>query len=156
MLCLDLKDPYLHVLVHQLCHKYLHFAIMKYHFQFTCLFFDLSTFPRTFSKVLLHIIAILRKKGLQMSHYLDDVLLVAPEPQVLTEHWEILVRTLLKSGWIINWQKSTGTIANNAIFGGDPGHMQDHSGIATRTGSNTDLLTKEDINMVTSLGLPLP
>lgn len=34
--------------------------------------------PRTFSKVLLPVIAMLRKQGLQVSHYLDNVLLVTP------------------------------------------------------------------------------
>lgn len=117
MLSLDL-DAYLHVPVHQQCHKYLRFEIMEYYFQFVCLPFGLSTSPRTFSKVLLPAIARLCKQGLRVFHYLDDVLLVARTHQALTEHWEILVRTWLSLGWIINWQKSQPIPTQKIIFFG--------------------------------------
>lgn len=37
MLSLDMKDAYLHVPVHQQCHKHLRFLIIEYHFQLVCL-----------------------------------------------------------------------------------------------------------------------
>lgn len=51
-------------------------------------------------------IVIFRKQGLQVFHFLDNILLVAWNPQILLNNQEILVQTLWKFGWIINWQKS--------------------------------------------------
>lgn len=106
MLSLDLKDAYLHVPVNPQFHKYLRFAVSNQHYQFVCLLFGLSTSPRTFSKVVLPIIAILRRQGLQVFHYLDDILLMAESPQILLNHRQILIEKLQEFGWIINWRKS--------------------------------------------------
>lgn len=104
MLSLNLKDAYLHVPVQ--FNKYLRFAVSNQHFQFVCLPFGLSTSPRTFSKVLLPIIAILCRQGLQAFHYLDNILLTAKNLQILLNHRQILINTLQEFGWLINWGKS--------------------------------------------------
>lgn len=80
MLSLDLKDAYLHVSVHPHFHKYFLFAVSDQHFQFGCLPFGLYTSTRTFSKILLSVIAIVHRQGLQAFHYLDDILLVTQSP----------------------------------------------------------------------------
>lgn len=74
--------------------------------RFVCLTFGLTTSPRVFSKVLLAVIAHLRGKGLRVHHYLDDVLLLHQDPEVLQSHSRVLIATLQRFGWIINWEKS--------------------------------------------------
>lgn len=66
MLSVDLSDAYLHIPVHQTFQKYLRFAIGHQHFKFQSLPFGISTAPRTFTKVLLPVIAHLREKGLRV------------------------------------------------------------------------------------------
>lgn len=69
--------------------------------QFVCLPFSISTAPKTFTKVLPPLIALLRKKGLHVSHYLDNLILLTHSRQTLMLQQELLQ----KFGWVINFQK---------------------------------------------------
>lgn len=53
-----------------------------------CLPFGLSTSPRTFTKVLIVIIVVLRTRGVKPFHFLDDIL-VFPNSSRLLEHSSI-------------------------------------------------------------------
>lgn len=58
----------------------------------------------------------LLRQGLQVFYYLDDILLVVLNPQILTDHQEILVLSLLRLGWIVNWQKSQPVPTQRMLF----------------------------------------
>ncbi|XP_041446855.1 uncharacterized protein LOC121403130 [Xenopus laevis] len=106
LLSIDLKDAYLHLPIADQHQRFLRFAVGHRHFQFRALPFGLSTSPRTFSKVLITLVAELRKQGLTVWHYLDDILLSARSPEVLLLHREIAISFLQSHGWLINWEKS--------------------------------------------------
>ena len=55
----DLKDAYFHVLIVPTQQKYLRFMWEGIMFQFTCLPFGLSSAPRTFTKLMKPILAVL-------------------------------------------------------------------------------------------------
>ncbi|XP_068118214.1 polycystin-1-like [Hyperolius riggenbachi] len=116
LISVDLSDAYLHIPIHTRYQKYLRFAVGEEHFQFRVLPFGICTAPRTFSKVLVTLIALLRQRGLQVHHYLDDILLIAQSKQKLLEHKETLLHTLQQFGWLINWDKSKLTPAQTLIF----------------------------------------
>lgn len=46
-----------------------------------------------------------RKKGFQIYIYLDDILLVAPTPNLLQKQLEVVVGDLLESGFKLNLKK---------------------------------------------------
>lgn len=129
---------------------------MEYHFQIICLPFCLSTSPRTFSKVLLPFIVILHRLGLQVFHYLDHVLLVAQSPQVLIDHRESLVQTLLV--WMANQlaEEPTGTHTEDDIPGGSAGHLQEHSRTSDRESSRPYRPDREVVNPSIPHSLSVP
>lgn len=116
MLSVDLSDAYLHIPVHPPFQKFLRFAINKSHLQFHCLPFGISSATRTFTKVLLPLIAFLREKGLRVHHYLDDILLLAEDRETLLCHRRILLTTLQDFGWLVNWKKSSLQPTQNMVF----------------------------------------
>lgn len=109
-------DAYLHVPIHISFQKFLRFAVGLHHFQFRSLPFGISTAPRTFTKILLSVIALLREQVLRVHHYLDDILLLADNQDSLLLHRSILITTLQNFGWIINWGKSNLQPTQRMIF----------------------------------------
>lgn len=81
---LDLKDAYLTVPVLKTQWKFVRFIWRSTVFQFKCLPFGLSSAPRTFTKLLKPVITFLRKEGIRLIVYLDDILIVG-ESQAKTE-----------------------------------------------------------------------
>ncbi|KZR99751.1 Uncharacterized protein APZ42_004269, partial [Daphnia magna] len=76
MVKLDLKDAYLTVPVCPSHQKFLRFQWKGRLFQFTCLAFGLAPAPRIFTKILKVVVGFLRKKGLRLIIYLDDILIL--------------------------------------------------------------------------------
>lgn len=105
MLSINLRDAYLHIPIHAEFQRFLRFTINSWHFQFRSLPFGISTAPRTFTKVLLPVIAHLRERGLRVHHY--HILLLSDNKESFIQHGGILVSTLQSLGWLINWEKSS-------------------------------------------------
>ena len=78
---IDIRDAYLHVLMHQAVRKYLRFVVNKKVYQFTCLPFGLATSPREFTKLLRPVVSLLRQQGVKLHVYLDDWLIRADTPE---------------------------------------------------------------------------
>lgn len=72
MTSVDLKDAFLHVLIHHSSRKYLQFQWKGRHYQFRVLPFGLSLAPFVFTKVLKPILRWARRKGIRLTAYLDD------------------------------------------------------------------------------------
>ncbi|CAJ0958245.1 unnamed protein product [Ranitomeya imitator] len=68
---IGIKDAYLHIPIFPPHQRFLRFAILEDHFQFTALPFGLATAPRVFTKVM----AILHSRGVVVLPYLDDLLI---------------------------------------------------------------------------------
>ena len=113
MVKVDLKDAYLTVPIHHQDRK------------FCSLPFGLASAPRTFTKLLRPLLALLRSQGLRMVVYLDDVLLMASSEELIGQHLTLLVSWLEELGFIINKDKSVM----------EPGHQIEFLGLTVN--SNT-------------------
>ena len=80
LLKLDLKDAYLTVPIHQNHRKYLCFHWHGQTWQFQVLPFGLNSAPCTITKLTKPIVSILRRLGVRVIIYLDDMLLMAECP----------------------------------------------------------------------------
>ena len=113
---IDIRDAYLHVLMHQAVRKYLRFVVNKKVYQFTCLHFGLVTSPREFTKLLRPIVWLLRQQGVKLHIYLDDWLIRADTPEQAQLHVQTTIRVLQFLGWIINFEKSDLTPSQDFQF----------------------------------------
>jgi hypothetical protein len=103
---LDLKDAYLTVPIFSLHRKFLRFKWGHDIFEFVSLSFGLSSAPWAFTKLLRVVIAHLRKLGLRLVIYLDDILVVASS-QLAARLAVNQVRSLLESlGLVISTEQS--------------------------------------------------
>ena len=69
-------------------------------------FFGLASAPCVFTKILKPIVGLLRKQGVRLVIYLDDILLMASTTETLTHHVELTVALLELLGFVVNYQKS--------------------------------------------------
>ena len=106
MVSIDLKDTYLSVPVTPIHRKYLRFNWRGQIYEFQCLPFGLSSAPRTFTKVLRPVMAILRQRGMRSIIFIDDILLIAQSPQELLDQTREVTQLLQLPGFRINWEKS--------------------------------------------------
>lgn len=74
--------------------------------QYTSLPFGLAAGPRLFTKVMKPIIAFLRRLGIRLLIYLDDILLLNQTKEGLMKDRDSLIWLLHNLGWLINWKKS--------------------------------------------------
>lgn len=103
---LDLSDAYLTVPVHSSHKKFLQFRWGGRVFQFRCLPFGLSSAPRVFTKLLKPIMAYLRRQGIRLVIYLDDILIMNSCPAALVKDLLLVRSTLEEVGFLINIAKS--------------------------------------------------
>ena len=101
---IDLKDAYLHILVHVNIRKYFCFVIAGKTYQFRVLPFGLSTAPQEFTKTLAPVVQLLRTKGIRVHAYLDDWIIWADSPEQNLQHTRQTIQLLQTS--TINWKKS--------------------------------------------------
>ena len=113
---IDLKDAYFHVPIHPESQKYLRFCIAGQAYQYQVLPFGLSTSPRTFTKVLAPVIAHIRMLGVQIFPYLDDILMVAADPQVLSSQVRQAIQVLESAGYVINLAKSSLSPSQDMVY----------------------------------------
>ena len=106
MASLDLKDVYFHVPIQAEHHKFLRFHWLGQTYQFQALPFSLSSAPQVSMKVLAPVMAWLRRQGIQIFAYLDDIPIVGfTHQEVESAVWTAL-QTLMRAGYIINLKKS--------------------------------------------------
>jgi hypothetical protein len=103
---LDLKDAYMSILMEEKIRKFLKFRWQGRLFQYRTCPFGLASAPRMFTKVLKPVCATLRKLGIQMVIYLDDMIFIHNDPVSLTAQTQTAVWLLQRLGFMINWEKS--------------------------------------------------
>jgi hypothetical protein len=104
---IDLADAFLHVLVDQSSRRYLQFAWEGQLFQFRVLPFGLSLSPLVFTKILRPILRWARRKGIRISAYLDDLLIVAKDYRTSLNQTRLVVRKLSELGFLVKATKSS-------------------------------------------------
>ncbi|CAJ0968537.1 unnamed protein product [Ranitomeya imitator] len=113
---IDIKDAYLHIPIFPPHQRFLRFAVLEDHFQFTALPFGLATAPRVFTKVMAAVMAILHSRGVVMLPYLDDLLIKGPSFQACESSVHITLDSLSRLGWLINLDKSSPVPARRISF----------------------------------------
>ena len=113
---IDLKDAYFLVPVHPSHQRFLQFQWQDRLYQFQCLPFGLSCAPRTFTKLMKPVVALLRERGIRLIVYLDNIL-------ILCSCWDTLinqlrfVRDLFQVlGLLINEKKSQLDLSQEIVF----------------------------------------
>ena len=107
MISIDLKDAFLMFSMHCQFHKYLCFEWLGVRYCYTCMPFGLTSAPRIFTKVLKSVLVFLRGRGLRITAWFDDLILLADSVSLLLEHL-YFTRLILRSlGFLVNEAKSS-------------------------------------------------
>ena len=106
MVNVDLKDAYFGIPIDANHRRFLRFQWENTLYKFTCLPFGLSSAPRVFTKLLKPVAALLRRIGVRILVYLDDILLLNQSRSELEKDKHSLIFILQNLGFVINWKKS--------------------------------------------------
>ena len=113
---IDLKDAYFSISIHADHYKYLRFEWNSTLFEFICLPFGLSLAPRVFTKVLKPFVASIRKKGIRLVIYLDDMAIISSSRELSSQEAGIVVQIVESLGFIINKEKSVLFPSQKIVF----------------------------------------
>ena len=105
MVKLDLQDAYLTVPLYREHQKFLCFTWKGQIYQFQTLPFGLSPAPLIFTKLMRPVISLLRHQGIRVLVYLDDILLMAENSQLLQEQSDLTMTLLQSLGFVLNKKK---------------------------------------------------
>jgi hypothetical protein len=86
--------------------KFLRFVWRESCYEFVALPFGLSSAPWAFTKLLRVVVAYLRKNGLRLIIYLDDILIVASSLLAARSAVALTKKTLESLGFVISLEKS--------------------------------------------------
>ena len=100
-----MKGAYLTIHVHLSYQKFLRFAWKGRVFQFNCLAFGLAQAPRFFAKILKVVAAYLKKHGMRVIIYLDDILIMNSSKDVASADVEKAIDLLQHLGFLMNFDK---------------------------------------------------
>ena len=106
---LDLKDAYLRVAINPQSQKFLCFNWKGKAYQFKALPFGLNIAPLVFTKLLKPVAAFLRKQGICLILYLDDMLIKGSSAQEAMQFTQIAINLLSSLGFTVHKEKSMTT-----------------------------------------------
>ena len=124
---LDLKDAFLHVPIFPEHRKYLRFHFRGQSYQYNVMPFGYSLAPMVFTRMLETPLAALKKEGLRIYQYIDDLLALAINPQLARHLTMRLAARLQTLGFSINWKKSAPEPTQRPVYLGvqlDTVHMR--------------------------------
>jgi len=106
MTSIDLTDAFLHVLINKASQRLLQFDWAGRRYQFRVLPFGPPLSPLVFTKILRPVLRWARSKGIRISAYLDDLVILASSKALAKEHTSIVTNMLQRLGFLINDSKS--------------------------------------------------
>jgi len=106
MTSIDLKDGFHHIPVHPRDQQHLGMCWKGKIYTWTHLPFGLSASPYIFCKVLRETITILRRQGIRVNCYMDDLLILGRSREECQEAVKVTLETLKMFGWQVNMDKS--------------------------------------------------
>ena len=95
---IDLKDAYFCIAIHQIYRKFLRYNRWGQLLQYTSLPFGLAAGSRLFTKIMKPIIPFLRRMGIRLIIYLDDILLLNQSKEGLMKNRDSLLWLLHNLG----------------------------------------------------------
>ena len=113
---LDLKDAYLTIPIHRAYRKYLRFRWQGHLWEFKVLPFGLSSAPFVFTKIMKPVVAVLRKLGVKLILYLDDMLVIADGKKLAETQAQLALNLLASLGFLPNLKKSVLTPTQQITF----------------------------------------
>ena len=113
---LDLKDAYLTIPIHQSQQPLLRFLWNSRMWQFKVLPFGLSSAPWVFTKLTKPISSTLRRLGIRMILYLDDMLIMSRTQAEASTNLATVMTLLVGLGFIVNLRKSVLTPTQQVEF----------------------------------------
>ena len=138
MIKIDLKDAYFCVPMSQQHQPFLRFIWGGTRYQFTCLPFGLAPTPLYFTKLLKPVVALLRRLGLRMIVYLDDIIVFNQTRERILRDRDSTLWLLQNLGFVINWKKSVL----------DPSHCMEYLGFGINSMEMNLSLPKEKMNQL--------
>ena len=105
---MDLKDAYLTIPLHEEDQKFLQIKWREKLYQFSSLCFGLASAPWAFTKLLRPVVSFLRKQGMRLIIYLDDILFLNQSEEGVEQDFLKAVRVLEACGFLVNFDKSIG------------------------------------------------
>lgn len=105
MLSLDLTKAYIHVPLPARTSRYLCFEWKGKIWTFTCLPFGVNVAPRVFTKLMRIPIAEIRYRGVRISIYLDDIILIGSSKAEVLHHAVFTILLLTTLGFVLNAKK---------------------------------------------------
>ena len=103
---IDLKEAYFVIPIWVQHRKYLRFVWRDTLLEFACLPFGLPAAPRVFTKTLKPVVALLRRSGIRLIIYLDDLLFMNSDKEGLLQDMATARFLLENLGFVINFEKS--------------------------------------------------
>ena len=116
MTSIDLHSAFWHIPVHPDHRRWLAFETPRGIFQFAVMPFGVSCAPRIFTKLMRDVVALLRRQGVRMVIYLDDMLILASSKEESRRHTLLALRLLFELGLAINTDKSALTPSRTSEF----------------------------------------
>jgi hypothetical protein len=113
---IDLKDAYYMVSIHESHQKYLKFLWRQKLYKFVALPNGYSAAPRQFTKLLKPIFSYLRKLGIIVMGYIDDIYVQAQTYEDCVKHVQFTVTLFEKCGFLINKEKSQFIPSKSTVF----------------------------------------
>ena len=107
MMTIDLHDAYLCLPINSVHRKYMRFMWRGQLFQFSSVPFGLSPAPREFTTLLKPVMAILRKLGMRILIFLNNIIILNQNRDILTQDRDSIIWLLQHRGFNINWEKSS-------------------------------------------------
>lgn len=106
LVTIDLKDGFHHIPVDSQSSQYLGFEWKNVIYTWNVCPFGLACSPYFFVKTLRPCVEFLRSKGIRLLCYMDDILIAAAEDDIC-KHRDLVLDTLERLGWKVNYEKSS-------------------------------------------------
>lgn len=104
---LDIKDGYMHIGVHSKAQYLFGFLWNNITYTSLALPFGYKGSPKEFSKIIYQLVAYLRKLGIIIFYYLNDILIIIRKNQPWQQTVKMVIMVFSLAGFCINWEKST-------------------------------------------------
>ncbi|XP_069142249.1 uncharacterized protein [Argopecten irradians] len=115
----DLKDAYFHIPIKKSARKFLRFTCNGKVFQFQAMPFGLTRAPLVFTKLLQVVVGFLHSRGIDVHIYFDDSLMLHLVRESLVQNTRLVLKLLLKVGFIPSREKSEVSPSRDFVFLGN-------------------------------------